>query len=198
VRDPEGVLLELMEDDPRGRERRSRPPDRPSSVVRSVTLSVPDLDRSRRTFQDVLGLTPARDLALHGPDHEALWRLDGARRHSACYWADDIVIELVEYEQPTAKPWPPGYRISDQGLLNIAFWFDSRSALVVAFARCTAAGMRANSRPLLVPGVGAVTYVNDSDGFSIELLTVTPRAQGRLGFRPRPAPRFAPLLARAH
>jgi len=197
VRDPEGVLLELMEDDPRGPERRSRPPDRSSALVRSVTLSVPDLGRSRRTFQDVLGLAPAGELALRGPEHEALWGLEGASRISACYWADDIAVELAQYERPAARPWPPGYRISDQGLLNVAFWFNGKSALMAAFARCTAAGMRANSRPVSLPGVGAVTYVNDPDGFSIELLTVTPRAQGRFGFRPRPTPRFAPLLPRA-
>src|SRR5204862_525422 len=56
VRDPEGILLELMEDDPRGPARRERPRPEVGPAVRFVTLSVPDLERSQRTFRDVLGL----------------------------------------------------------------------------------------------------------------------------------------------
>ena len=34
-----------------------------------------------------------------------------------------MLVELVQYTDPPGRPWPPGYRISDQGLLNIAFGF---------------------------------------------------------------------------
>jgi catechol 2,3-dioxygenase-like lactoylglutathione lyase family enzyme len=82
VRDPEGVLLELMEDDsrPAGAPRRLRP--EVGVVARSVTVSVPDLARARRFWVDALGLTEARGPALHGPEHEALWGLAGARRET--------------------------------------------------------------------------------------------------------------------
>src|SRR4051812_48952657 len=50
VRDPEGVLCELMEEDPRSLEPRQRPRPRIPAVVRSVTLSVPELEKARRTF----------------------------------------------------------------------------------------------------------------------------------------------------
>ena len=56
VRDPEGVLIELMEDDPRAARARDRPRPELDAVARAVTLSVPDLERSRRLFADVLGL----------------------------------------------------------------------------------------------------------------------------------------------
>ena len=59
LRDPDGVLVELMEDDPRAPEPRERPRPGVGAVARSVTLSVPDLERSRRVFVDVLGLEPA-------------------------------------------------------------------------------------------------------------------------------------------
>jgi len=47
-----------------------------------------------------------------------------------------------------------------------------------------------------IPGVGGVTHVKDPDGFSIELLTLTPAASRWFGVAPRPTPMFAPFLPR--
>ena len=195
VRDPEGVLIELMEDDPPtpgGRGRRAA--DVP--VVRSVTLSVPDLERACKTFGDALGLVPATDVELHRPEHEALWGLQGAKRREALYWADDILVEIVHYDDPVGRPWPDGYRISDQGLLNIAFGFRADRDMRTTADRCIAAGLRPNCKPMALPGLASGVYVNDPDGFSIELMAIRPRARGLLGFQPRRTPRFSPFLSR--
>jgi catechol 2,3-dioxygenase-like lactoylglutathione lyase family enzyme len=191
VRDPEGVLIELREDDPRGPERRERPRPQIGPAVRSITLSVADLERSLRTFRDVLGLVPSE--VLHDPGHEALWGLDGAQAERAVLWAGDIAIELASYADPAGRPWPEDYRISDQGLLNVAFGFRNRGEFKAAVAACRDAGLRANG-PVLRLGAWSVVYVNDDQGFSIELLHVERFYEGRMGFRPRRAPRFAPLL----
>jgi len=195
VRDPEGVLIELMEDDPRAGAPRERPRPEVPAVARSATLSVPELEPSRRFFVDVLGLGVAEGIALHAPEHEALWGLEGAKRSSLVLTAGDFLVELVSYSEPEGRPWPPGYRISDQGLLNVAFGFHSRGELDAAYERCTAAGHEGNSRPLGI-GAGSVTYVNDDQGFSVELLHVEPWFEGQVGFRPRRTPRLAPFAGR--
>ena len=195
VRDADGVLVELMEDDPRDPRPRERPRPGISAVTRSVTLSVLDLDRSRRLFGETLDLVPAEGLELHRPEHEALWGLEGAQRESAVYWAEDLVVELVQYADPAPRPWPSGYRISDQGLLNIAFGFRERAAFEAASRRCLEAGCRPNAAPLRL-GPWSVVYVNDEQGFSIELLRVEPWYERMMGFQPRPAPRIAPLAGR--
>ncbi len=195
VRDPEGVLIELMEEDPREEVPRKRPRPEIGAVARSVTLSVPDLERSREFFADVLGMQVATGLALHGPEHEALWGLDGARRESLSLWADDMIVELAEYAEPRGRPWPPGYRITDQGLLNIAFGFRERAEFEAAYRRCEEAGLRGNGPPVRL-GAWSVVYVNDSLGYSVELLHVEPWYEGRMGFRPRPTPSFAPFVGR--
>ncbi len=195
LRDPEGVLIELMEDDPRGPEPRDRPREELDAVARSVTLSVPDLERSRGFFVGVLGLRPAEGLELHRPEHEALWGLEGAQRRSLALWADDALVELVEYTQPRGKPWPQGHRISDQGLLNIAFGFRERAEFEAAHRRCREAGLRGNGPPVRL-GAWSVVYVNDDQGFSVELLHVEPWYEGRMGFRPRPTPSLAPFAGR--
>lgn len=195
VRDPEGVLIELMEDDPRAAAPRQRPRPGIGAVARSVTLSVPDLERSRRSFVDVLGLEIADGLSLHGPEHEALWGMEGARRKSLPLWADDVLIELVEYTDPVGRPWAPGHRISDQGLLNIAFGFRTRAEFEAAQRRCRKAGLQANGPPLRF-GAWSVVYVNDDQGFSVELLHVEPWYEKQMGFKPRPTPRLAPFAGR--
>jgi short-subunit dehydrogenase/catechol 2,3-dioxygenase-like lactoylglutathione lyase family enzyme len=195
LRDPDGVLVELMEEDPRAPETRPRPRSEVGAVARSVTLSVPNLERSRRVFVDVLGLEVADGIELHVPEHEALWGLEGARRDSTALWADDMIVELVNYTEPKGRPWPPGYRISDRGLLNIAFGFRGRAEFEAAHRRCVDAGLSPNG-PALRLGAWSVVYVNDDQGFSVELLHVEPWYEHRMGFRPRPIPRLAPLAGR--
>jgi short-subunit dehydrogenase/catechol 2,3-dioxygenase-like lactoylglutathione lyase family enzyme len=195
VRDPEGVLLELMEDDPRETGARERPRPELPVAARSLTLSVPDLDRSRRFFGDVLGLEAADGVSLHGPEHEALWGLDGAKRRAQLMWAGDFLVELVTYDEPRGRPWPDGYRISDQGLLNVAFGFRDRGAFEAMAKRCRDAGYEGNSPPMRF-GPWSVIYVNDDQGFSVELLHIEPWYEGQMGFKPRRTPRIAPFVGR--
>jgi short-subunit dehydrogenase len=195
VRDPDGVLIELMEDDPRAEPPRDRPRPEIPSVVRSVTLSVPDLERSRRFFADVLGLRVTQGPPLHGAEHEALWGLEGATREALSLWAGDLLVELVEYTDPRGEPWPPGYRISDVGLLNIAFGFRTRADFEAAHERCVEAGLSGNGPPLRL-GAWSVVYVNDDQRFSVELLHIEPWYEGQLGFKPRGTPRVAPFVGR--
>jgi catechol 2,3-dioxygenase-like lactoylglutathione lyase family enzyme len=182
VRDPDGVLLELMEDDPRGPSRRERPRPELPVVTRSVRLSVPDLERSRRFFVDTLGMEPDPDGRLHGPEHEALWGLPGAVAETELLWSGDFAVELVRYTEPAGRPRPEGYRISDQGILNVALGSRSRSDWRVALDAVAAGGYTLN-RELDFP-FAAVNYVMDDQGFSAELFFLEEDADGIMGFLP--------------
>ena len=184
VRSPDGVFVELMEADPLpvdpgpGREGCG-------TAVRSVTLSVPNLDKTVEFFGGALGL-PRAATGLHGPEHESLWGLAGAQTKSAVFTAGDMLVEAVQYLDPKGRPWPEGYRISDQGILNIAFGARSRADHVEIFDRAVAGGARPNCRPFQLPGAGVV-YVNDAQGFSVELLWAKPGKSDReWGFEPLP------------
>ena len=91
-----------------------------------------------------------------------------------------------QYLDPVGRPRPAGYRISDQGILNIAFGARSRRDHGKLYRRARAAGARENRRPVHLPGAGVV-YVNDPDQFSVELLWMSPASDKRWGFTPRPA-----------
>ncbi|MHC4708911.1 MAG: VOC family protein [Planctomycetota bacterium] len=184
VLDPDGVLLELMEDDPTPRSPSPRlRPDIPV-VARSVTASVPDLARAHRFWVDTLGLSEARDSSLHSAEHEALWGLAGAARETVLLEANDFLIELVQYTDPRGRPWPRGYRISDQGILNIAFGFRELSQFREIYQRVVEQGYKPN-REAVEFGDGGVVYVNDDQGFSVELLCANPAADAAIGFAPR-------------
>lgn len=197
VRDPDGVLLEIMEDDPRAAEQRERPRDLPVAT-RFLTLSVPDLDEARHTWIDVLGLSLEQDVVLHTPEHEALWGLAGATRKSFTVRGQDVFLEVVQYLDPVGKPWPQGYRISDLGLLNVALGIRDEKQHDALVQHCIDNGLTPNStKPTLLKKLWFAVYVNDPMGFSIELLyhkragkkeLVNPFNLLELGFAPGPAP----------
>lgn len=183
VRDPEGVLLELRERDIRHPGSTPRPRPEVPVATRSITLSVPDLSRARRFWVDALGLEVA-DIALHDDRDLSAWGLDGARPESLVLWAGDFVIELMQYRDPPARPWPPDYRLSDQGIFNVGLGSTDKAAFDAVHARVVAAGYRGLSDPFTVPGIATVVYLTDDQGFSVELLHVEPIALGRMGFEP--------------
>ncbi|WP_246540878.1 SRPBCC family protein [Mycobacterium spongiae] len=197
VRDPDGVLLEIMEDDPRAADQRARPHHVPVAT-RFVTVSVPDLEQARHTWIEVLGLPEEHDVVLHTPEHERLWGLAGSARESFLLRAHDIFIEVVHYSEPRGKPWPRSYQISDYGLLNVALGFRSLPEQETMVSRCIEANIRPNStKPTLLKKLWYACYVNDPMGFSIELLyhakagvkrRVNPANLLELGFVPRQAP----------
>jgi catechol 2,3-dioxygenase-like lactoylglutathione lyase family enzyme len=187
-----------MEDDPlRGRSRDARPDCR--VAVRSVTLSVPDLEKSTRFFVDALGMSQSTT-KLRRPEHEALWGLGGATTRSVVLDAGNVLLELVQYLDPVGKPWPRGYRISDQGILNVAFGYRRMREMMDSYRRSRTAGARANGFPLHLLNWGVV-YVNDEQHFSVELLWVKPRWDSRMGFVPQPTSRRplapAPIMSSA-
>ena len=191
VRSPDNVFVELMESDPLPAE--SAPAGREcGAAVRSITLSVPDLQQTASFIEQGLGLREA-NTPLHAPEHEALWGLAGAHTDSRTFLAGEVLVEAVQYLDPPGKPRPDGYRISDQGILNIAFGARSKRDHTQVYRRCVAAGVRPNCPPIHLGGAGVV-YVNDTQSFSVELLWTKPGLVDRMwGFEPLPlAKRPAP------
>ena len=184
VRNPDGVYVEIIEDDPLPQANQAGRLDCPAAI-RSVTLSVPHLGDAAAYFGEGIGLQPST-VRLHTPEHEALWGLAGASTETKRFDGGDVLVELVHYLDPVGKPWPNGYRVSDQGILNIAFGARSKRDFDAIYERAAAFGAKPNGRPIHLPGAGVV-YVNDKHGFSVEALWIRPGLRDRLlGFQPRP------------
>jgi catechol 2,3-dioxygenase-like lactoylglutathione lyase family enzyme len=182
VVDLDGVLLELMEDDPQTPIRVDRPRADIPAAARSVTLSVPDIDRARRFWVETLGLREASDTVLHGPEHEALWGLKGASRKTMLLYANDFWVEVVQYSEPVGHPWPHDYRMSDQGIFNVGLASRDPDTFHQVCDRVAGAGYQMeipSRRPDL-----EVQYVMDDQGFSVQINHNAEALDEFLGFRP--------------
>ena len=141
VRNPDGVYVEVMEDDPLPQFNRRGRVDCPSAI-RSVTVSVPQLSDAAAFFEEGIGLK-ASTVALHTPEHEALWGLAGATTESRLFDGGEVLIEVVQYLDPAGKPRPDDYRLSDQGILNIAFGARRKADFNTVYRRAEAFGATA-------------------------------------------------------
>ena len=196
VRNPDGVYVELMEDDPLPAQNQRGRLDCPVAI-RSVTMSTPDMDKSVAFVTQGLGMREV-PIELHSEAHEALWGLAGATCARKVFQdgsgSATLLLEIVEYSAPRAAPWPQGYRVCDQGMLNICFG-DAKSSRGVAAMRdrAVAAGARANSWIINILVSGCV-YVNDPLGFSYEFMWAAPGlGQRQFGFVVT-SPEARPLL----
>jgi catechol 2,3-dioxygenase-like lactoylglutathione lyase family enzyme len=173
LRDPNGVLVEVG------------PATRPIAAdfgarLAGVGLSVPRLDVALNSFQRVIGC-PVRDASP--PDKGALWDEPACRKRSVVLDAGTAWLEITEYTDPIPAPWPAGYRISDHGLLNIALGFRSGDEIEATYRRMVDGGFRPNSELVNSAGQVKVAYLNDPQGFNVELLMVKPWLDGVMGFR---------------
>lgn len=186
VRDPEGNWIEILERDPlddiAGAAYGIVRPEL-GAVVRFMRVSVPDLKRARETYVDALGLVEVADGALHSDEDEALWGLPGASTDTLLLRGSNFLVELVQYLDPEPAPRPAGYQICDQGVMNIALGFRTPAQFDAAFARATGHGLRPNGKPVDI-GIFRVMYVNNADGFSVEMLCARPSLWSLSGFSP--------------
>jgi catechol 2,3-dioxygenase-like lactoylglutathione lyase family enzyme len=182
VPDPDGNLVELYERDPLAGI--APPVERPdlNATVRVVTVSVPDLEAFCARAERGFGLV-REDLRLHGPEHEHLWELDGAKRNTAVLRGGGVALEVVQYESLRGRLWPDGYRLSDLGYMNVTVGFRDTVDFDHWFARAQAEGWTAHGKPLEI-GIFRVMYVDDQDGFDVEMLCPRKWADRFTGFAP--------------
>ncbi|WP_322544785.1 hypothetical protein U2G91_02190 [Rhodococcoides fascians] len=177
VADPNGTLIEIMEDDVTSG---SAVPIRPgvNAAVRGVRVTVPDLDKARKFFMEAIGLTPANP--VHNAAHEALWGLTGQEPKMFALTEGRSIVELVQYAQ--TRPRPADYRVCDEGILNIALGSIEKDDYLRTRARVEEAGHTLFSEFILSSDV-EVNYVSDSEGnFNVELMYMATAAHKSFGF----------------
>ncbi len=161
VRNPDGVYVEIMEDDPLSGtgfapSRSACPSLRARSRFQSRTSRGPKPSSPADSACSVL-VPRCASLSTRRcggwPAH---------RRAAACHRRQRPRRARAVPRSGRAAA-PAGYRISDQGILNIAFGARSRRDHGKLYRRARAAGGRENCRPIHMPGAGGV-YVNDRTG----------------------------------
>jgi catechol 2,3-dioxygenase-like lactoylglutathione lyase family enzyme len=172
--DPTGVLLEVGP--------ASRPiPAHVGARFAGVGMSVPSLDVALKSFRDAIGC-PVLDWTP--PDKGPLWDEPPASKRGVLLDAGTVWLEITEYAEPAPRPWPDGYRICDYGMMNVAFGFREASEIRATWQRMVQGGFNPNAELVSSAGQVIVGYLNDPQGFSVELLMARPWLDGVLGFRP--------------
>lgn len=168
LRDANGIAVQIIE------------ADVPQTRLTGVALSVPDLAIAKRSFVDGCG---CQVLGGEVPDWGALWGETGADKAMVLLDGGTLTLELSQYRTPVSKDWPEGYQIADHGILNVALGFDNAAAIHRRIAAMQAVGITPNTPLVTGPGLFALTYSQDPQGFSIETLYVSKLAAGAFGFR---------------
>ena len=128
-------------------------------------------------------------------EHEALWGLEGARSESFLVRTGDVWIEVVCYRDPPGRPKPDGYRLSDQGFMNVAVGFRDGVRLRETYERVLANGYTATAE---APTDGGGTYLYDDQGTSLELMISPRELDERFGYVPLPVYRRPQVWPQAH
>ena len=132
VRSPDGIIFELREQDlVPGASRANRGT---GATVRSLSLTVSDLDQAIAHYCALLGLAPGAP-ALHRDADEAAWALDGATARRAVFACGEILLELVQYTNRPMRPRPADHRVSDQGVVGFGFFVPAAALGAKTFAK---------------------------------------------------------------
>ncbi|MBT4521346.1 MAG: hypothetical protein HOC23_15205 [Halieaceae bacterium] len=186
VQDPEDNWVEMMERDPiaqiNGADTSVVRPEL-QCATRFMRVSVPDLLKTRDSFVNAMGLSVVEDFQLHSPEHEALWGLADANAKSVLLRSRNFLVELVEYQSHDPRPRAADYQICDQGLMNIAIGYRDSDSFNMAFKKAQDNGMIPNGNPVDT-GLFRVMYVNDPQGFSVEMLYARKPLWSISGFNP--------------
>ena len=166
--DPDGIVVQIIE------------ADVPQARLTGVALSVPELEIAKRSFVEGCGCTP---LSAPAPDWGQLWGETGADKDMVLLDGGTVTLELNQYRSPVPQPWADGYTLADHGILNVALGFESADDIRKTLAAMQAVGIKPNAPLVTAPGLCALTYSQDPQGFSIETLYVSKIAAGAFGFR---------------
>ena len=187
LQDPEGNWIEILERDPIAQVEGADPcVVRPEVVTatRFIRLSVPDLEASVARFTGTMGLSRVEGFELHTPEHEAMWGLPGAVVKTALLRGVNFLVEIAQYQDPAPRGWPAGYQISDQGYMNFAIGYRSTDEFDRHFENVRRQGFTPNHHSPVDIGIFRVMYVNDPDGFSVEMLNARKALWSLSGFNP--------------
>ncbi len=160
------------------------------SAVRSVGVTVSDLERSIAFYRDVLDFRPVSEFEVAGDEYEQLYGVFGLRVRVARLALGSETLELMQFLAPVGRPIPVDSRGNDRWFQHVAVIVSNMDR---AYARLrehkVAHGSPGPQRlPDSNPNAGGIKafYFRDPDGHYLEILEFpvgkgAPRWQSRAG-----------------
>jgi hypothetical protein len=180
-RDPfVGAIVEILEDGtgvPGGIREKSNNVD-PAIVY--VTSSVSNLGAARKFYGETLRLPIESRDVLHRAEHETMWGLADSVSEGFVARAGDIFIEVVQYQQPEGRPKPPGWSVTDQGIMNIAIGSRNKRLILDLLGRVQKVGVRTG--PVMSFGESMGVYLLEKER-ELELVSLPESQDEEWGFK---------------
>ncbi|MBI2305606.1 MAG: VOC family protein [Chloroflexi bacterium] len=150
--------------------------ERVANIIRAVS----DLDKSIHFYCDILGMKLERvidteDNPASQEFHRKLYNTTAHIRYrDAFVTAADgaLVIELVQYMVPAARPMPPEVKFTDAGVTRFTLRVKDIKA---AYEELSAKGVRFQGPPALRPAGGGNVLCYDPDGNIVGLTQPQPQ-----------------------
>lgn len=171
LKDLDGILLELVEDPD------LVPGDRPAKII-GLGISSQDLPTTVEDMCDGFGFTPCEDKF----QHSMFWQEGGRLDRLQTLRLDDMYLVVSQYRD--GRPRSPSYRLGDIGVMNFAICFPSVEDFDACYEKTQKMGMQSNIEPIVIKDTGSITYNNDRQGFSIEMIFMVKKLWGLYGFAP--------------
>lgn len=171
LKDPDGILLELVE------EPDLVPGARPAKII-GLGISSQDLPTTVEDMCDGFGFTPCEDRFQHG----VFWQENGRLERLQTLRLDDMYLVVSQYQD--SRPRSPDYRLGDIGVMNFAICFPDAEDFDACYEKTRQMGMKSNIEPIVTKNAGSITYNNDRQGFSIEMIFMVKKLWGLYGFAP--------------
>jgi hypothetical protein len=153
------------------------PAERPARIV-GLGITSMDLTTSVEDMCEGFGFAPCED-RFH---HRYFWDQNGALERMQTLQMEDMYLVVSQYRG--ARPRRADHRLGDIGIMNFAICFPSAEDFDTCYERTRQLGMRSNIDPVVVAGTASITYNNDRQGFSVEMIYMARRLWGLYGFSP--------------
>ena len=146
--------------------------------VRSVGITVSDLDRSIAFYQDVLDFHPVAEFEVAGDDYEQLYGVFGLRQRIERMRLGTETIELMQFLAPAGRPMPVDSRSNDRWFQHVAIIVSDmdRAYAQLRAHRVAHASPGPQRLPDWNPKAGGIRafYFRDPDGNVLEILQFPP------------------------
>ena len=171
IRDFDGILLELVE------EPELVPGERPARII-GLGITSNDLATTVEDMRDGFGFTPCEDIF----QHRRFWQEQDRLERLQTLKLDDMYLVVSQYRD--SRPRPADYRLGDIGVMNFAICFPDAADFDACYQRSQQMGMQSNTEPMIIKDTASVTYNNDRQGFSVEMIFMVKKLRGLYGFAP--------------
>ena len=171
IRDIDEILLELVEAPD------LVPGERPARII-GLGITSRDLTTTIEDMCEGYGFTPCED-KFQSRDY---WQEGDRLARFQMLHLDAMYLVVSQYRD--SRPRPLDYCLQDIGVMNFAICFPSAEDFDACYSKTQHMGMQANIDPFIVKDTASITYNNDRQGFSVEMIFMVRKFWGMYGFSP--------------